>query len=102
MKRTPDNIVKQLKKVKTVNKSIVFSYGDFRTGTHVFNLTDANFQDDVAEFLMSMSLSHRISYVGKDNGGLWIPLVKSNDGTTNITADVIQAFFDLTDKSKHN
>jgi predicted regulator of amino acid metabolism with ACT domain len=53
-----------------------------------------DFSDKIAEVMAELSMGYVIMYVGKDVGWLYIQLLPSEDGTTNITADVIQAIID--------
>ena len=55
-----------------------------------------DFADKIADVMFDLSLGYVIRWVGEDglSGWLHIQLFPTEDGTTNITADVIQAIID--------
>lgn len=53
-----------------------------------FDNMEERYKPDFVEFMADLSLTHRILFLDKD-GGVFV--TKSEDGTTNIDADLIEA-----------
>lgn len=110
---TPEKLVKRIGKLKGNGKYCYFRFdfpldlNDKTTwrGKNIFiggwSSEDwIGLSDKIATTLMELSLDYNIGTMadgplGKRNKMLRIFVVKSEDGTTNITADVIQAFMNI-------
>ena len=86
------NIMSQWSRQKSVLKVFDVRFKDGHPHSfRVVRFTDWNYfvrgKEDFLEFIFDVSLTHKVMFVNKD-GGIFI--TKSNDGQTNIDADLIE------------
>ena len=98
---TPEKLVKIIGKLKGKRNydAIMFDLSQIDEEGVFLDIYSEDKLDKIADTLMDISLRCNIETIELDIDGtlgtVFVSIVESDDGTTNITADVIQAFMNM-------